>query len=89
MKLRLNESRIIWPGRLTMKPEGFMIPTHLKVLTIEEKPFVYVRPLKKDDGNSCEVNEIMCPLYNTSSKGMTFFRKNVYMYKEFNNLFKF
>ncbi|CAI6345580.1 unnamed protein product [Macrosiphum euphorbiae] len=68
MKLRLNESNIIWPGRLKKKPEGFMIPTHLKVLTIEEKPFVYVRPLKKDDGNSCNSDEIMCPLYNTSSK---------------------
>ena len=32
MKLRLNESNIIWPGRLKKKPEGFMIPTHLKVL---------------------------------------------------------
>lgn len=69
MKLRLNESNIIWPGRLKKKPEGFMIPTHLKVLTIEEKPFVYVRPLKKDDGNSCESDEIICPLYNTSAKG--------------------
>lgn len=74
MKLRLNESNIIWPGRLTKKPEGVMIPTHLKVLTIEEKPFVYVRPLKKDDGNSCESDEIMCPLYNTSmSKGTIFY----------------
>lgn len=71
MKLRLNESNIIWPGRLTKKPEGFMIPTHLKVLTIEEKPFVYVRPLKKDDGNSCKTDEIMCPMYNTS-KGKIF-----------------
>lgn len=75
MKLRLNESNIIWPGRLTKKPEGFMIPTHLKVLTIEEKPFVYVRSLKKDDGNSCKSDEIICPLYNTSSKGIIFYIK--------------
>lgn len=75
MKLRLNESNIVWPGRLKKKPEGFMIPTHLKVLTIEEKPFVYVRPLKKDDGNSCETDEIMCPLYNTSSKCKIFYFK--------------
>lgn len=77
MKLRLNESNIIWPGRLKKKPEGFMIPTHLKVLTIEEKPFVYVRPLKKDDGNSCTTDEIMCPLYNTSSKGKQFYFKKL------------
>ncbi|KAK0095902.1 hypothetical protein PV326_007060 [Microctonus aethiopoides] len=43
MRLSVNETAITWPGRLVTKPEGFMIPTHLKVLTIEEKPFVYVR----------------------------------------------
>ncbi|XP_046408094.1 glutamate [NMDA] receptor subunit 1 [Ischnura elegans] len=46
MALKLDEGAILWPGRLRNKPEGFMIPTHLKVLTIEEKPFVYVREVK-------------------------------------------
>ncbi|XP_071442284.1 glutamate [NMDA] receptor subunit 1-like isoform X2 [Hetaerina americana] len=46
MALKLDEGAILWPGRLRTKPEGFMIPTHLKVLTIEEKPFVYVREVK-------------------------------------------
>jgi len=63
MKLRVNESNIIWPGRLKIKPEGFMIPTHLKVLTIEEKPFVYVRELP-DNEAECLPEEIACPHFN-------------------------
>ncbi|KAG8230219.1 hypothetical protein J437_LFUL010847 [Ladona fulva] len=46
MALKVDEGAILWPGRSPNKPEGFMIPTHLKVLTIEEKPFVYVREVK-------------------------------------------
>lgn len=61
MKLRLNESKIIWPGRLKTKPEGFMIPTHLKVLTIEEKPFVYTR---LTENGECLPDEIPCPHFN-------------------------
>lgn len=59
----MNESNIIWPGRLKIKPEGFMIPTHLKVLTIEEKPFVYVRELP-DSESKCLPEEIACPHFN-------------------------
>lgn len=65
MKLRVNESNIIWPGRVKNKPEGFMIPTHLKVLTIEEKPFVYVRELA-DGEIKCMAEEIACPHFNTT-----------------------
>ncbi|XP_066591394.1 glutamate [NMDA] receptor subunit 1 isoform X2 [Prorops nasuta] len=64
MKLTVNESAILWPGRLKTKPEGFMIPTHLKVLTIEEKPFVYVR--ETADGESCQTEEILCPHFNVT-----------------------
>ncbi|KOX68537.1 Glutamate [NMDA] receptor subunit 1 [Melipona quadrifasciata] len=62
MTLSVNESSIIWPGRLQTKPEGFMIPTHLKVLTIEEKPFVYVREVAF--GEFCLPEEISCPHFN-------------------------
>lgn len=64
MKLRLDESSIIWPGRKKDKPVGERIPTHLHVLTIEEKPFVYVRALKKSEGDFCKNDEILCPLLN-------------------------
>lgn len=31
MKLQIDESAIIWPGNTTVKPQGYMIPTRLKV----------------------------------------------------------
>lgn len=71
MKLRVNESNIIWPGRLKIKPEGFMIPTHLKVLTIEEKPFVYVRELP-DNEVKCLPEEIACPHFNMTDDSKMF-----------------
>ena len=43
MELTLREDRIVWPGGLRQKPTGLMIPTHLKVITVPEKPFVYAR----------------------------------------------
>ncbi len=45
MLLSLDESSVVWPGGLTQKPTGLMIPTHLKVLTVMEQPFVYARKL--------------------------------------------
>ncbi|XP_055680763.1 glutamate [NMDA] receptor subunit 1 [Lutzomyia longipalpis] len=65
MRLRINDSSILWPGKLRRKPEGIIIPTHLKVLTIEEKPFVYVRRLTEEEF-SCEDEEIPCPHFNAS-----------------------
>lgn len=69
MHLTVDEKIIIWPGSQSKKPEGFMIPTHLKVLTIEEKPFVYTR--KVVDGNEkCGADEIPCPHFNATDDGM-------------------
>lgn len=65
MHLNVDEKSIIWPGRQSVKPEGFMIPTHLKVLTIEEKPFVYVRRLE-EPSETCNSEEIACPHFNTT-----------------------
>ncbi|XP_017847480.1 glutamate [NMDA] receptor subunit 1 [Drosophila busckii] len=65
MRMRINDSEIIWGGKQKRKPEGIMIPTHLKVLTIEEKPFVYVRRMG-DDEFRCEPDERPCPLFNAS-----------------------
>ena len=69
MTLSVNESSITWPGRLQTKPEGFMIPTHLKVLTIEEKPFVYVREIAS--GEPCLPEEIPCPHFNVTDHETT------------------
>ncbi|XP_077291184.1 glutamate ionotropic receptor NMDA type subunit 1 [Arctopsyche grandis] len=67
MRLKLDESQILWMGNSKVKPEGFMIPTHLKVLTIEEKPFVYARKINLNEGEQCTQHEIPCPHFNTSN----------------------
>ena len=72
MRLKINDSEIIWSGRQRKKPEGIMIPTHLKVLTIEEKPFVYVRRLG-DDERFCEEEEIPCPYYDSNEGRSKYF----------------
>lgn len=67
MNLKVDENSIMWPGKQKEKPEGIEIPTHLKVLTIEEKPFVYVRKLVEIQ-DSCTPDEIECPHYNTTDE---------------------
>jgi ionotropic glutamate receptor NMDA 1 len=67
MKLILDKSAIIWPGNTDKQPPGFMIPTHLKVLTIEEKPFVYVREIQPEE--ACTSEEIRCPHFNNTNDG--------------------
>lgn len=68
MALAMDEDKIIWPGGLTQKPTGLMIPTHLKVLTILDKPFVYSRPLAQ--GETCDQGsgEVPCPHFDTEGK---------------------
>lgn len=72
MHLFVEEKRIIWPGGMRKKPEGFMIPTHLKVLTIEEKPFVYTRKLLEIT-EMCGADEILCPHFNATDDGIKYF----------------
>lgn len=69
MSLSINDTAIIWPGDSKVKPAGFMIPTHLRVLTIEEVPFVFVR--RVDDASECNPDEEPCPHYNTTDSGNT------------------
>nr|CAG4651579.1 EOG090X00ST [Triops cancriformis] len=71
MTLSINDSAIIWPGGGNSKPEGFIIPTHLKVMTIQEKPFVYAREISSDKGELCDVmqKELPCPWFNNSGEG--------------------
>ena len=67
MRLDMDQDRIIWPGGLRQKPTGLMIPTHLKVLTIVETPFVNGR--KVNHPSDCGEDEVVCPLYDTTSTG--------------------
>ncbi|XP_037402088.1 glutamate receptor ionotropic, NMDA 1a isoform X17 [Pygocentrus nattereri] len=45
----LNKQRkIIWPGGETERPRGFQMSTRLKIVTIHQEPFVYVKPTMQD-----------------------------------------
>jgi len=68
MDLSIDDNKISWPGESTVKPPGFMIPTHLRVLTIEEVPFVFVR--RVEDSSDCTGDEEPCPHYNTTDSGI-------------------
>uniref|UniRef100_A0A3P9QC64 Glutamate receptor n=1 Tax=Poecilia reticulata TaxID=8081 RepID=A0A3P9QC64_POERE len=43
-----NQRKIIWPGGETEKPQGFQMSTRLKIVTIHQEPFVYVKPTMQD-----------------------------------------
>uniref|UniRef100_A0A8C4EW16 Glutamate receptor n=1 Tax=Dicentrarchus labrax TaxID=13489 RepID=A0A8C4EW16_DICLA len=43
-----NQRKIIWPGGETEKPQGFQMSTRLKIVTIHQEPFVYVKPTQLD-----------------------------------------
>ncbi|KAM7393208.1 hypothetical protein PAMA_008044 [Pampus argenteus] len=43
-----NQRKIIWPGGETEKPQGFQMSTRLKIVTIHQEPFVYVKPTMPD-----------------------------------------
>ena len=64
MELKLKTGDIIWPGGSNVKPDGVKIPTHLKVLTLQEKPFVYSRRL--EPGQSCSDSQTRCPWHNST-----------------------
>ncbi|KAH7939110.1 hypothetical protein HPB52_005873 [Rhipicephalus sanguineus] len=42
MELELELEKMVWPGRQTETPLGYVIPKHLRVATIAERPFVWV-----------------------------------------------
>nr|CAG4639777.1 EOG090X00ST [Daphnia pulex] len=69
LKLSVNDSEITWPGGLRHKPEGFIIPTFLKVMTIVEQPFVYARRVSDPSGESCLAadGEVACPWFNNTA----------------------
>ncbi|CAG2178659.1 unnamed protein product, partial [Oppiella nova] len=66
MELHLNEDQIVWPDNERTKPLGYIIPKHLRVFTLAEKPFVWVKPTIRD--SICKTGQKLCPKYNTTVK---------------------
>ncbi|XP_059351221.1 glutamate [NMDA] receptor subunit 1-like isoform X2 [Daphnia carinata] len=71
LKLNVNDSEIVWPGGLRQKPEGFIIPTFLKVMTIVEQPFVYARRINDPSVETCNDGEVTCPWFNNTAESST------------------
>nr|CAG4638937.1 EOG090X00ST [Daphnia magna] len=71
LKLNVNDSEIVWPGGLRQKPEGFIIPTFLKVMTIVEQPFVYARRINDPSVETCNDGEVACPWFNNTAESST------------------
>ncbi|OQR70578.1 glutamate-like [Tropilaelaps mercedesae] len=65
MELKINLNSVSWPGGATEKPLGFIIPKHLRVATLAERPFVWTR--KVNSSVECSLSEIPCPWYNHSA----------------------
>ncbi|XP_063869966.1 glutamate [NMDA] receptor subunit 1-like isoform X2 [Scylla paramamosain] len=68
MTLVINENAIVWCGNTTTKPQGYMIPTRLKVLTIEEKPFVTTQKIESK-AECLGGGRVLCPWFNSTSEG--------------------
>ncbi|XP_052244052.1 glutamate [NMDA] receptor subunit 1-like isoform X2 [Dreissena polymorpha] len=67
-------NEIVWPNGETDTPEGVQISTHLQVVTIESKPFVYRFPLlTENDMNHCDKKKgVNCSFTNSTTGETTF-----------------
>ncbi|XP_075865293.1 glutamate receptor ionotropic, NMDA 1 isoform X3 [Microcebus murinus] len=71
-----NDRKIIWPGGETEKPRGYQMSTRLKIVTIHQEPFVYVKPTLSDGTcreeftvNGDPVKKVICTGPNDTSPG--------------------
>lgn len=58
MHLTLNINEIIWPGYQTTQPLGYVRPSHLRIVTIEEEPFIFFHPVSKAE--ECVGDTVPC-----------------------------
>lgn len=64
-QIDLNLTRVVWPGSITYKPDGTKWSNRFRIVTIEEKPFVFKIP--KPANQECFQiynNSIECPWTN-------------------------
>jgi len=73
LKLNISDNDIIWPGSMHQKPEGLIIPTFLKVMTIDEQPFVYTRRVQDESECSSLLEEEPCPWFNNTGSEDRFY----------------
>uniref|UniRef100_A0A8C5BEE0 Glutamate receptor n=1 Tax=Gadus morhua TaxID=8049 RepID=A0A8C5BEE0_GADMO len=70
------QRKIIWPGGETEKPRGYQMSTRLKIVTIHQEPFVYVKPTKNDGTcreeytlNGVLIKKVICTGPNGTTPG--------------------
>lgn len=68
MQLLLDDHSIQWPGHETVKPLGYLRPSHLTVVTLKEEPFIFAKPVSSTD--QCVDESIPCAKYD-SETGLT------------------
>ncbi|XP_064163487.1 glutamate receptor ionotropic, NMDA 1a isoform X4 [Anguilla rostrata] len=73
-----TQRKIIWPGGETEKPRGFQMSTRLKIVTIHQEPFVYVKPTMQDGTcmeemtlNGVLIKKVICTGPNETIPGNT------------------
>uniref|UniRef100_A0A6I8NK30 Glutamate receptor n=1 Tax=Ornithorhynchus anatinus TaxID=9258 RepID=A0A6I8NK30_ORNAN len=71
-----NDRKIIWPGGETEKPRGYQMSTRLKIVTIHQEPFVYVKPTQGDGTckeettvNGDPIKKVICTGPNETTYG--------------------
>ena len=65
-RLQIRDAGIIWPGNQSSKPKGIKISTHLRVVTVEALPFIYMDPVPLGGVCDLELNKMPCPRPNTT-----------------------
>ncbi|KAK3098360.1 hypothetical protein FSP39_018756 [Pinctada imbricata] len=66
----IDNSKIIWAGGSRTIPDGIKISRHLKVVTLQYKPFVWTR-LSPDGTCHEDRKERLCPFYNATTGNTT------------------
>ena len=59
--LNLNETKIMWSPNSTQKPDGTKWSKNFKIVTIEEKPFIFkIENKNKKECSNIKKNSINC-----------------------------
>lgn len=66
--MSINESKIIWPGNVNRRPDGTKWSSKLRIVVIEEKPFVFKFKKTKNIVSCKQVDNssIECPWSNSN-----------------------
>jgi hypothetical protein len=75
MHLNINQKKIIWPNGSRKKPLGTKWSSKLKIVVIEENPFIFKLP-KPNDKNCSKIDNSykLCPWSFSKNKQNSVFK---------------